>query len=81
MTSRTPASRNGHSKSADSVGQITMTGRYTSSEVSVSGDWAVDRYTATLTATPKAGGSATEEKIKGVHIMKRQPDGTWKVVT
>lgn len=60
-------------------GQITMTGRYTSSEVSVSGDWAVDRYTATLTATPKAGGSAIEEKIKGVHIMNRQPDGTWRI--
>lgn len=60
-------------------GQITLNGRYASSEVSVSGDWAVDRYTGVLTATPKAGGSATEEKIKGVHIMKRQPDGTWRI--
>ena len=60
-------------------GQITLNGRYTSSEVSVSGDWAVDRYTGVLTATPKAGGSPTEEQIKGVHVMKRQPDGTWRI--
>lgn len=59
--------------------QVALNVRYTSSEVSVSGDWAVDRYTATLTATPKAGGSAVAETIKGVHIMKRQPDGTWRI--
>ena len=59
--------------------QVTMSGRYTSSQVSVSGDWAVDRYAGVLTTTPKAGGSSTEEKIKGVHIMKRQPDGTWLI--
>ena len=60
-------------------GQVTMSGRYTASDVSVLGDSAVDRYVGVLTITPKAGGSPTEEKIKGVHIMKRQPDGTWRI--
>lgn len=60
-------------------GQVTMTGRYSASDVSVSGDWAVDRYVGVLTITPKGGGSPIEEKIKGVHIMKRQPDRTWRI--
>lgn len=59
--------------------QVTLNVRYTGSEVSVSGDWAVDRYTGVITATPKAGGNPIEEQIKGVHIMKRQPDGTWRI--
>jgi ketosteroid isomerase-like protein len=60
-------------------GQATITGRYTSSQVTVSGDWAADRYVGVLTVTPKAGGSPAEEKIKGVHIMKRQPNGAWLI--
>ena len=60
-------------------GQMSMTGRYTSSQVTVAGDWAVDRYTAVLTATPKAGGAAMEEQIKGVHIMHRGADGAWRI--
>jgi uncharacterized protein (TIGR02246 family) len=60
-------------------GQVTMKGRYTTSDVSVAGDWAIDRYTGVLTITPKGGGSPSEEKVKGIHIMKRQPDGTWRI--
>ncbi len=59
--------------------QVTINVRYTSSDVNVSGDWAIDQYTGVFTATPKAGGSPAEEKIKGVHIMKRQSDGTWRI--
>ena len=59
--------------------QATLSGRYTSADVSVSGDLAVVRYTGELTVTPKAGGSAVTEHIKGIHVMKRQPDGTWKI--
>jgi uncharacterized protein (TIGR02246 family) len=61
------------------VSQATVSGRYTSSEVTVSGDWAVDRYAGVLTATPKAGGAPMEEQIKGVHIMKRGTDGVWRI--
>ncbi len=61
------------------VSQATVSGRYTSSQVTVSGDWAVDRYTGVLTVTPKAGGGPTEEQIKGVHIMQRGADGTWRI--
>ena len=59
--------------------QVAMSGRYTSSDVTVAGDLAVARYTADLTITPKAGGAPVTERIKGIHVMKRQPDGTWKI--
>ena len=60
-------------------GQVSMSGRYTSSDVTVTGDLAVARYTGELTITPKAGGAPATERIKGIHVMKRQPDGTWKI--
>lgn len=54
-------------------------GKYTSADVQVAGDWAVVRYTGELTATPKKGGKPMTETIKGVHIYRRQPDGGWKI--
>jgi uncharacterized protein (TIGR02246 family) len=60
-------------------GQVTINGRYTSSQVTVAGDWAIDRYTGVLTVTPKAGGAPIEERIKGIHVMHREADGTWRI--
>ena len=59
--------------------QASLSGRYTSSDVTISGDLAVARYTGELTITPKAGGAPVTEHIKGIHVMKRQPDGSWKI--
>ena len=59
--------------------QASLSGRYTSSDVTVSGDLAVARYTGELTVTPKAGGAPVTELIRGIHVMKRQPDGSWKI--
>lgn len=59
--------------------QASVSGRYTSSDVTVSGDLAVARFTGELTITPKAGGAPVTERIKGIHVMKRQPDGSWKI--
>lgn len=53
---------------------------YTSSDVTVAGDWAIERYTGTATMTPKEGGEAATETIKGIHIYQRQPDGSWLIV-
>ena len=63
------------------LAQVTMTARYESlQQPVVTGDLAVDTYTATLTLTPKAGGAPMEEQIKGIHVLKRQADGTWRIV-
>lgn len=60
--------------------QFTVTGRYTGSEIIiVAGDWAVERFTGVLTLTSKAGGTPTEERLKGLHVYHRQPDGTWRI--
>ncbi len=48
-------------------------------EVEVAGDWAFYRSTYTLTATPKAGGEPLEDSGISLFIVKRQPDGTWKI--
>jgi uncharacterized protein (TIGR02246 family) len=58
--------------------QVTMSANYTSSSVIVSGDLAVDRYTATLTMTPRAG-PAMNEQIKGIHVLRKGADGAWKI--
>ena len=62
----------------DFFAAATMTVKITSSHVDVSGDWAVDRYTGSVTVTPK-GGKPMNESMKGIHILKRQPDGTWLI--
>jgi len=52
---------------------------YTDSEITVTGDWAIERYAGRMTATPKAGGDAMAETLKGGHIYRRQADGGWKI--
>jgi len=64
---------------ADSM--FTVEGGYTESSVTVAGDWAIDRYTGALTMTPKAGGAAMQERVRGVHILQRQADGRWLITS
>jgi ketosteroid isomerase-like protein len=52
---------------------------YTMTDVHVSGDWAVERYAGTLNATT-TGGEAITESLKGIHVYRREPDGSWKMV-
>ncbi len=61
------------------VDQFAVDLEYTSSDVSVAGDWAIERYTGTVTFTPKADGEPFTETIKGIHIYSRQPDGSWLI--
>lgn len=48
-------------------------------EITVVGDWALERYSAEWTLTPKAGGEPMLDNIKGIHIYQRQPDGSWEI--
>ena len=59
--------------------QFEMRGEYTSSNVTVAGDWAIERYTGAMTVTPRAGGESVEESVRGIHIYRRQADGTWRI--
>ena len=59
--------------------QFTVTGAYTDSNVVVAEDWAFERYTGILTLTPRGGGAAIGDRIKGIHVYRRQPDGSWRI--
>ena len=59
--------------------QATVNGQYTGSSIQVAGDWAIERYSGSLTVTPKAGGPAVEEQLRGIHVYQRQTDGSWRI--
>lgn len=59
--------------------QYTVAGRYTGSDVVVAGDLAIERYTGAVTLTPKKGGAPIDERMKGIHVYRRQPDGSWRI--
>jgi uncharacterized protein (TIGR02246 family) len=48
-------------------------------EIEVAGDWAFYRSTYTLTAVPHAGGEVLSDTGKCIFILRRQPEGPWKV--
>lgn len=48
-------------------------------EVEADGDLGYIWSTYTLTATPKAGGTPIRRAGKSVFIVRRQPDGAWKI--
>jgi len=47
-------------------------------EITVAGDWAYSRGTYTKTTTPP-GGQTVHVDGKFLTILKRQPDGSWKI--
>jgi uncharacterized protein (TIGR02246 family) len=47
-------------------------------EVQLAGDWAFAWGTEKFTLVPQAGGAPIEIEGKGMTILKRQPDGSWK---
>jgi len=47
-------------------------------EIQVSGDLAFARGTREFRATPKAGSDTMEQRVKFVHILRRQGDDTWR---
>jgi ketosteroid isomerase-like protein len=59
--------------------QFTVAVHSSTGEVVVSGDWAFRRYSYELTLTPRAGGASSSNTGHGIHILRRQDDGSWKV--
>jgi uncharacterized protein (TIGR02246 family) len=47
-------------------------------EVGVSGEWAFVWGTEATVLTPRTGGPPIEMLGKGMSILRRQPDGTWR---
>ena len=53
--------------------------RYGGRGIKVSDEWALSRGNYTLSLTPKDGGPRTHFDGKWLDILKKQPDGFWKV--
>ena len=47
-------------------------------EIRIAGDWAVATYTWTLSSTPKAGGPSNRAQGKGMGLLQRSADGSWR---
>lgn len=52
---------------------------FTSSEIQLAGDTALESVTYTATVWPHGGGAPTEDYGKGLHVYRREPDGSWKL--
>ena len=48
-------------------------------EIVVSGDWAFQRYSYELTMTPKGDSDPMRIRGHGIHILRRQDGGSWKI--
>jgi ketosteroid isomerase-like protein len=48
-------------------------------ETIIRGDLAYHAYTCSWTAVPKSGGQPTWMYFKGVHVLRKQPGGPWKI--
>jgi ketosteroid isomerase-like protein len=52
---------------------------FTSSEIELAGDVAVERVTYVASTWPAAGGAAAEDVGKGLHVYRREAGGSWKL--
>jgi len=48
-------------------------------EIVVAGDWAFERHNRTTVTVPKAGGESSTSHDKGIWLLRRQADGSWKI--
>ena len=53
--------------------------RFAHGETIVRDDVAIHAYTCAWSATPKTGGSPRLISFKGMHVLRREPDGAWKI--
>jgi ketosteroid isomerase-like protein len=59
--------------------QFRIEGNTSGAELRVIGDWAFERMSAKLKLTPIGGGAAIEDVWKGLHVYRREADGSWKI--
>jgi len=52
---------------------------FTSSHIHLAGDVATERVTYTVVIWPEVDAPAIEDAGKGLHVYRRQPNGSWKL--
>jgi uncharacterized protein (TIGR02246 family) len=63
----------------DLFGRSRFTFTFTSSEIQLAGDTAVERVTYTVWVWSASDSSTVEDVGKGVHVYTRQTNGAWKL--
>lgn len=53
---------------------------YDHRDVVIAGDWAWHEYACQWKVKPKAGGPVATPRFKGLHIMRRASDASWRIV-
>ena len=62
------------------VDSFTFSSMFSSEDIRLEGDLAVERWTSAIKLTPRAGGPNIEDQSKGLWVWQRQADGTWKLL-
>ncbi len=63
----------------DTLAKMHLTMHFTTEEIVVEGDLAYERGRYTLKVSDKASGQVLQDATnRHIHIMKRQPEGSWK---
>ncbi len=61
------------------IAALNMNLAVSSSEVKIGGDWAIDRFSGTVTLIPRDGGASIQDTQKTLWIWHREADGSWKL--
>ena len=62
------------------IDSFTFSITFSSEDIRLEGDLAVERWSSALKLTPRAGGTDIEDQSKGLWVWQRQADGTWKLL-
>lgn len=62
------------------IDQFAFQGDFSTDDVQLFGDIAIERWSGDLRLMPKEGGEDTVDTTKGVWIWQRQEDGSWKLL-
>jgi len=60
--------------------QFTFESVFTTDEVRLLGDFAIERFSGSTRLVPREGGDDVVDSTKGVWIWERQEDGSWKIL-
>lgn len=61
------------------IATYSMDADWRSQELMLAGNWALDRWTAEVALTPRTGGPAVKDVLKGLWVWQRTSDGSWKL--
>ncbi len=62
------------------IDSFTFSSTFTSEDIRLEGDLAVERWSSAIKLTPGAGGTDIEDQSKGLWVWQRQADGSWKLL-